>query len=391
MSPPERPDIRETVDTLEWPRWIPIAMAGAATASVAVAVAQRGPLGSIVRPAAYGLIAILPFLLDVVDEFTRFKVALPLVIFPIPTLIGGALLVNDPAAVDFAPTVFLFMTAETISRAVDRRWVTIAVPLASIGVMAGADVFGRYDDSFIWVMGISFAAFGGFLIQNLARTTIQLKETQAELAERSAAEERQRIAREIHDVIAHSMSVTMLHITAARMALERDRSADALEALREAEQQGRNSLNEIRRTVGLLGPDEAATAPPMPTAADLPKLVADFRNAGLDVELSMNGDLDGVPTGTGLNLYRIVQESLTNVAKHAPGASATVDLTIDGRDIRLRIHNSNGNGADPVDRSGSGLGLKGMAGRAAMMGGSLSTENEADGWTVTLTAPRDTA
>ena len=375
-----------TAEVVDWPWWIPIAMAVAASAASVAAVLQRRVYGDLTIPAVYCLIAISPFLLDVIDTLTPFKVALPLPLFPVPVLIGTALLLSRPAPVDFSATVLVFMTAEVVSRAMDHRWLSIAAPLSSVGLMAGLDMFGNYDDSFPWLMGFCFAGFGGFLIQTLGRKTAELKAAQGELAERSAAEERQRIAREIHDVIAHSMSVTMLHITAARMALERDRSADALDALREAEQQGRNSLNEIRRTVGLLGPDEASTAPPMPTATDLPKLVADFQHAGLDVAMSTDGDLASVPAATGLNLYRIVQESLTNVAKHAPGATASIDLKINGEDIRLRVHNSNGNGTAFTERSESGLGLKGMAGRAAMMGGSLFAGADGDGWTVALTA-----
>jgi signal transduction histidine kinase len=222
----------------------------------------------------------------------------------------------------------------------------------------------------------------------LARRTLALKEAQSELTAKAATDERQRIAREVHDVIAHSMSVTMLHVTAARMALLRQRSSDALEALQEAEEQGRRSLNEIRRTVGLLGTDEGAKAPPQPTANDLPTLVADFRSAGLDVDLSMRGDVQELPAAAGLNLYRIVQESLTNVVKHAPGAKATVELDLTTDDIRLRVHNDLGNGSTPTPVSGNGLGMRGMAERAAILGGRVDARVGESGWTVHLVAPR---
>jgi signal transduction histidine kinase len=381
-------DKHTTDDVFPWSPWVPFGAALIASVAMAAALIQRDPIGSMVRPAIYASIAMTPFLLDALDMLVPFRVALPQRLFPIPVLVGAGLLVSNPAEVDFAPFIFVFLTAEIASRSSDDRLLSIGTLVAANGVMVGLDVFGRYDDSFIWVIGISFGWFGGFLIQSLARRTLELKEAQASLTEKAATDERQRIAREIHDVIAHSMSVTMLHITAARMALERDRSADALEALREAEQQGRNSLNEIRRTVGLLGPDEAAAAPPMPTATDLPKLVSDFRAAGLDVDLSMDGDVPALPPAAGLNLYRIVQESLTNVVKHAPGAKATVELNVTGDDIRLRVRNGTGNGYQQPLRSGGGLGMRGMSERAQMLGGKVDILVGENGWTVQLVAPR---
>jgi signal transduction histidine kinase len=142
--------------------------------------------------------------------------------------------------------------------------------------------------------------------------------------------------------------------------------------------------------VGLLGPDEAAATPPMPTATDLPRLVADFRAAGLDVDLSLDGDVSGLPPAAGLNLYRIVQESLTNVVKHAPGAKATVELKVSDDDIRLRVRNGSGNGATRPLRSGSGQGMRGMSERAALLGGSVDVLSGESGWTVHLVAPRPT-
>jgi signal transduction histidine kinase len=182
------------------------------------------------------------------------------------------------------------------------------------------------------------------------------------------------------------MSVTMLHITAARMALERDRTPEALDALREAEQQGRTSMSDIRRTVGLLGPDANGAAAPMPGAADLPKLVADFQAAGLDVTLDMSGDVRSLVPAAGLTVFRIAQESLTNVAKHAPGAPARIELVVNADTIRLVVENATPNSAAPSD--GGGLGIKGMVERAAVLNGSLVAGPGPDGWSVVLAAPR---
>jgi signal transduction histidine kinase len=277
-----------------------------------------------------------------------------------------------------------------VSRSRGLLWIAVLSGVLAMATVIVAELAGPWDTGgFIWVAGIAFGWLGGFLIRELETRTHELEAAHADLAEKAAADERSRIAREVHDVIAHSLSVTMLHVTAARMALEKgDRTHDAVDSLREAEQQGRRSLTEIRRTVGLLGPDESATAAPMPTTTDLPKLVEQFRDAGLDATLSMEGDVAGLAPATGLNLYRIVQESLTNVAKHAPRAKATVRLDVTAADIKLVVHNELNGARSP--RSEDGLGLRGMAERAATLGGSLRTD-DSDGWTVSVVAPRQTA
>jgi signal transduction histidine kinase len=334
----------------------------------------------------------LPFLLDLVDFSVPFRVALPLWLFPIPVFLGTSYLVWHPSDVDVAPFTLVFMAAEMAARSESKPWVGLYTLIGGCSVMVIADIFGPYNQSFIWVIGITFGWVGGFLIWSLGRKTAELKAAQAELTESALTEERSRIAREVHDVIAHSLSVTMLHVTAARMALERgDRDADAADWLREAEEQGRKSLTEIRRTVGLLGPDESATAPPMPTAADIPELVRDFCGAGLDVTLNMEGNIEELPPAAALNLYRIVQESLTNAAKHSPGAKTDVWLNVTDDDIRLRVFNEGVNGHTAQRGTDGGRGLRGMAERAVLLNGNLVAGAELGGWMVFLAAPRPTA
>ncbi len=383
----------ELFDDLDWPPWAPVLSAVIFFVGVAIglglALLQRSHMSNLTLPviAAAGFV-LLPFALDAVDALTPLRVALPLRLFPVPVLLGELYLVSNPAEIDIAPFTLVILCAEMASRSPKRPTLGIVTTLAAIGVMVYADVVGPWDESFIWIIGFTFGWVGGFLIWALGRKTIELKEAQDGLAEKAAGDERSRIAREVHDVIAHSLSVTMLHVTAARMALEKgDRRQDALEALQEAEQQGRKSLTEIRRTVGLLGPGDA-TAPPMPSAGDLPKLVSEFRSAGIDVSLSMIGDITDLLPTAGLSLYRIVQESLTNVAKHAPGAHTTVDLTVTDADIQLRVHNASSNGASRSADDGGGLGIRGMVERAGVLNGTLAAGPDDEGWTVLLSAPR---
>src|SRR5262249_6827469 len=211
-----------------------------------------------------------------------------------------------------------------------------------------------------------------------------LRAAQADLAERAAADERQRIARELHDVLAHSLSVATLHITGARMALKRD-PASANDALEQAEQLARESLNQVRSVIGVLVPSEDGTAPAMPTADDIPRLVSEFQAAGAPVELHVDGDLSSLSSSTGLALYRVTQESLSSVARHAPGQHAVVRLSVGAHDVQLDVSNEL-NGATPPNGT-SGRGLVGMRERAHALGGTVDAGPERDHWRVRMTLP----
>jgi len=226
------------------------------------------------------------------------------------------------------------------------------------------------------------------------RLVAELRAAQADLARQAQASERRRIAREIHDVAAHTLSVTMLQLTGVRLLLQRTGGdARAVEALAEAERLGRQGLDDVRRTVGLLGdgPAEAASAP-LPGGGDVERLVAEYHAVGLDVVLESRGDRTRLPAAAGLALYRIAQEALANVAKHAPGALVKIQLDIDRR-VRLRVHNTAGRPGAPIIRSegGSGLGLIGMRERAELLGGSVVAGPDGGGWVVDCSLPLATS
>ncbi|KQZ75519.1 sensor histidine kinase [Nocardioides sp. Root151] len=206
---------------------------------------------------------------------------------------------------------------------------------------------------------------------------------------RAALEERQRIAREIHDLVAHSLSVTLLHVTGARRALTEDRDVDdAVHALEDAERIGRQAMADIRRTVGVLnnGPRSDVQAA-LPAAGDIPGLVDDIRAAGLEVDFAESGDPSGVPESAGLCLFRAVQESLTNVARHAPSAPAQVRVDYSPRGATLTVRNP----APAAARRGTGgSGLAGMAARVEQFGGTLYAGRDpgaADQWLVEVDLP----
>jgi signal transduction histidine kinase len=207
----------------------------------------------------------------------------------------------------------------------------------------------------------------------------QTERAENERARRAVLEERTRIARELHDVVAHHMSLIAVRAETAPYRLTGlPESAQAeFGSLSEV---AREALAEMRRLLGVLRDDQPADRAPQPELADLPSLVDTARKAGLTVELSIPAVLDHVPSGVGLCAYRIVQESLSNASQHAPGAAVAVSVDHDSGAVLLRVANGPGGSADPAENEqGPGHGLAGMRERVALLGGSLSAGPSPDG------------
>ncbi|NNF65391.1 MAG: sensor histidine kinase [Acidimicrobiia bacterium] len=200
-----------------------------------------------------------------------------------------------------------------------------------------------------------------------------LLETREELARAAVAEERSRIARELHDVVAHEVNVMVVQAGAARRVMDRE-PEKATEALLAIEGAGREAMVEMRRLLGVLRPEEAdRETTPQPGLANLDRLVEQIREAGLDVELEVSGTVREVSSGLDLSAYRIVQEALTNSLKHA-GPQATAKVSIGYEESALLVEvTDDGRGAWPaaVDANGSGHGLVGMRERVALFGGEI--------------------
>jgi signal transduction histidine kinase len=232
---------------------------------------------------------------------------------------------------------------------------------------------------FPWIAGM-LAAPGIFGIAFGTRTkSLRAAEARAgrlELERREAiAEERTRIARELHDVIAHSVSVMTVQAGAAEEMLRVDPTR-AVEPVRAVQETGRQALVEMKRLVGMLreGHEEAGLAP-QPGVADVERLVAQMREAGLDVELRVEGSPRPVPIGVDLSAYRVVQEGLTNSLKHGGGGRAIVTLRYGDGELELEVADD-GRGAPS---SGHGHGLAGMRERVGIFGGSFEAGPRADG------------
>jgi signal transduction histidine kinase len=258
-------------------------------------------------------------------------------------------------------------------------------------VVVVSDRFGSRDPGVdVYVIEIISGFVVGYMLRWQMRALAAERGERERERERATLAERQRIAREIHDLVAHSLSVTMLHVTGAKQALIEDNDVDdAVAALSDAEQVGRQAMAEIRRTVSVLA-TEPSGAHPLPCAEDIDALVAQVRDAGLPVDFRSRGDLTRLSPAIGLGMYRILQESLTNVAKHAPGEKAEVNVDVGRARASLVVRNRRpGQTVDP-----DGSGTSGMASRAEQIGGDFRIGPDASDplqWVVDLAVPVDDA
>lgn len=204
----------------------------------------------------------------------------------------------------------------------------------------------------------------------------------------AAADERNHIAREMHDIVAHSLSVIITQADGARYAAVKDPSI-AIDTLKTVSDTGRASLREMRRLLGVLRKDEEVANRPLPTLANIPDLVQNAETAGLDVRFGFEGSpRKELPAGAELTAYRSVQEALTNVVKHAgPNTTASVQLSWISRGLEIRIED-NGRGAGSLTFDGQGYGLQGMSERVALYDGTCSASpRTGGGFTVSVFIP----
>ncbi len=283
----------------------------------------------------------------------------------------------------FTPMVTLVVgafAAGAYAQAPRAYWLGALLPVL-VGVVDLTSESNQGAEDFIFPTLIFLAAwFVGRLVRGRAQVaerleaqTAQLERERDELAQAAVARERARIARELHDVVAHSVSAMVVQAGAARRVLPRSpqESAAALEIVQSV---GRQALGELRRTLGFLRADAAAPAElrPAPSIARVGELADNARAAGLHVDLRVQGEPGTLPSSTDLAAYRIVQEALTNTLKHAGPAHATVLLRWDPDALVIDVRDTGrGPGGPSPAIPSSGHGLAGMRERATLAGGEL--------------------
>ncbi len=278
--------------------------------------------------------------------------------------------------------VGLFTVAAHASR---RATVAVAVAAAGVGLVAvaGAGDSGP-DDYFVgFLPGVVALVLGdrqrtraAYLAEVEQRAARRQREQEAEAA-RAVAEERARIAREMHDVVAHHVS--MIVVQAEAGAATTPGSADTFEAIGAT---GRRALGELRRLLGVLRDDEegSAAVAPQPGVARLHQLLAEVRAAGLPLDLRVEGEPRDLSDGVDVSAYRIVQEALTNVVKHAGASPTTVVLRYGPEALEVEVSNEGGDpGGPPAPSPASGRGLVGVRERVAMVHGHLRAGGRPDG------------
>ena len=240
-------------------------------------------------------------------------------------------------------------------------------------------------EDWVWSLVLAVATVGGTVAAwALGRFRAVRAAWVAQLAERGAADERRRIAREMHDVVAHSLAVVVGHAEAGRLVVARspERAADILETIAGT---GREALAEMRGLLGVLR-DGDAPAGPQPGLHDVPALVARVRRSGLTVTYDAE-ELGQVPPGVALTAYRVVQEALTNTARHARGAAARVSLERGPDALTVTVVDDGADHGVSGPRTTPGRGLTGMRERVEAVGGELETGPTPHGWRVRARMP----
>jgi signal transduction histidine kinase len=265
-----------------------------------------------------------------------------------------------------------------------RRWVSLAgLVVAELGLAAIWFTPGSFErSSFLFFMGVIAVAWvlGHFVgdrqvyAAQLEERTAELERAREELARRAVAEERLRLARELHDVVAHAMSVIAVQSGVGAHVAD-TQPKEAAKALAAIEATSRGALEELRRLLGVLRQDSdpQANLTPVPGLANLDSLLAEVSKAGLAVKLQVNGTQPPLPAGVDLSAYRIVQEALTNVVKHAGPARAQVVVGYGDQEVTVEVIDDGRGAVTSVSdgRVGTGHGLIGMRERVQAFGGDL--------------------
>lgn len=294
------------------------------------------------------------------------------------------LLVAPTTSVAQIPTLLVLAFSlgahESVGRAALGLFACVAAIL-SIAIGAADSAGGIVSIPFFlgvpWLAGLAVRAARGYAVR-LERLTEQLERERERSSRDAIAQERARIARELHDVVAHGVGVMGVQAAGARRIVERDPER-ARAALASIESTGRAALVELERMLELMRTsDDAVPSGAAPTLAELPELAERFRAAGLNLELVCEGSAPSVPPALELAAFRIVQEALTNAVKHAPGAPVRAAVRLGPGAIELEVLNG-GNGGPSSPAAAGGHGLIGMRERVALFRGVLETGPQPEG------------
>jgi signal transduction histidine kinase len=261
----------------------------------------------------------------------------------------------------------------------------LAIAVGSGAIIVYNDPTHATGDILVTPILFAIGWLAGYALRERA-TQAEAAEMRAAIAERereaaarvAVAEERARIARELHDIVAHSVSVMVLQVGAVRHNLPSERDADR-DALDSVERTGRSALAEMRRLLGAMRRDDDVTLAPQPGLGALDGLVEQVGRAGLPVFLRVEGDVERLPDGLDMSAYRIVQEGLTNALKHADASQADVTIRFGADDLYVEVRDDGPGTPAPAYGNGSGHGLVGVRERVKIYGGEMTAFRPDDG------------
>jgi signal transduction histidine kinase len=307
--------------------------------------------------------------------------------WPLPVL---AVVLGIAVAVDYGPliTIPLLLAVFTVAESADRTTVIVAALITAVALsvtpwahgdtLSAGGVISRFVAVGLAVaLGLWLRARADY-VTGLHERAERLEREQELLAQHSVAEERLRIARELHDVVAHNVSLMV--VQAQALAATGDRDHEQQTALARMADLGREALSEMHRMLGVLRVQNAGAPErePNPGVRDLERLIGRTREAGIDASLVIEGPARELPPGVDLSVYRIVQEALTNVIRHAAARHAVVTLTYSPDTLGVTVLDD-GVGPPAGVNGSSGHGLLGMRERVALFGGRLETGGPAEG------------
>jgi signal transduction histidine kinase len=273
----------------------------------------------------------------------------------------------------------------------------LAILAGAAAIVALNDPATSLDEVVLVPAVFSLAWLGGFAQRERAEQALRAEE-RAQHAERerevaarlAVAEERARIARELHDIVAHAVSVMVLQVGAVRHRLADDLAED-VDALRGVEETGRSALGEMRRLLGAMRRgDDRPELTPQPGLGRLDLLLDEVRRAGLPVELHIDGEPFGLPAAIDLSAYRIVQEGLTNALKHAHAGQAHVHIRYAAEELRIQVSDDGDGASGRGGGDGHGHGLVGVRERVKLYGGEMTAAAaNGGGFRLTTSLPLD--
>jgi signal transduction histidine kinase len=333
----------------------------------------------------------LPVFDAILVPFTSLPIAArryrPLMVLAITVTAETVLLLfSSRVQVPFGVIVALYTVASRCERPVAARAAAWVAPPITVGVIVnnwghGGQVIPHLAVVAIaWLVGDNLRTRRAYLAQ-LEERAARLEREREQQATRATLEERARIARELHDVIAHNVSVMVVQASAGEDVFDSD-PGRAREALAAVASTGRDALGELRRLLGVIRPgeQEALSFAPQPGIGRLGELIEQVHDTGLAVELSIEGEQRDLPEATSLCVYRIVQEALTNTLKHAGATRAQVSLRYDPDELRVRVSDDGRGTTDAAaNGGGEGHGLIGMRERVALFGGQVQAGRSPDG------------